>query len=207
MHKSHIVAAVALSCVVIVGDAPYSRGQTPFGGAVGARSRCGAKQPDLLVQELVEAQIAALERKSGGALMSPGERTVIPVYFHVITTASGGGNVSALIPAQMNVLNAAFAPAGFEFTLASQEVVGNDRWFFSAAGSPEEIEMKAQLRDGGTEALNIYTTNGDVYLGWATFPAYYNGFSAYDGVVLWWASLPGTGLEGEDPEEPDGWPW
>ena len=155
---------------------------------------------------LIEAQLAAFEQRTLGALRDADEDVVVPVHFHVITNASGGGNVSALLAAQMDVLNAAFAPAGFAFTLASQEVVRNDSWFFAAAGSPEEIEMKAKLRVGGTEALNIYTTNGDIYLGWATFPHDAKHFPEYDGVVLYWATLPGTGFEFPvDPaSEPDG---
>ena len=64
--------------------------------------------------------------------------------------------------------------------------------------------MKAALRKGGPESLNIYTTNGDIYLGWATYPFYYKFAPSYDGVVLWWAALPGTGLEGTSEDEPDG---
>ena len=65
--------------------------------------------------------------------------------------------------------------------------------------------MKAKLRVGGTEALNIYTTNGDIYLGWATFPHDAKHFLEYDGVVLYWATLPGTGFEFPSiPSEPDG---
>ena len=206
MHKFHVVAAVALSCVVIGGDAPYTRVQSPVSATIAARSRCGAKQPDALQQNLIEAQLATFEQRNPGALRDADENVVVPVHFHVITTASGGGNVTGLLAAQMDVLNAAFAPAGFAFTLASQEVVRNDTWFFAAAGSPEEIDMKAKLRVGGTEALNIYTTNGDIYLGWATFPHDAKHFLEYDGVVLYWATLPGTGFEfAVDPaSEPDG---
>ena len=196
MHKFHVVAAVALSCVVIGGDAPYTRVQSPVSATIAARSRCGAKQPDALQQNLIEAQLATFEQRNPGALRDADENVVVPVHFHVITTASGGpADVTGLLAAQMNVLNAAFAPAGFAFTLASQEVVRNDTWFFAAAGSPEEIDMKAKLRVGGTEALNIYTTNGDIYLGWATFPHDAKHFLEYDGVVLYWLTLPGTGFE------------
>ena len=187
MHKSHVVAAVALSCVVIAGDAPFTRVQSPVGATIAARTRCGAKQPDALQQGLIEAQLAAFEQRTSGALRDADESIVVPVHFHVITTASGGGNVSGLLAAQMDVINAAFAPAGFAFTLASQEVVRNDRWFFAAAGSPDEVEMKTKLRVGGTEALNIYTTSGDIYLGWSTFPHDAKHFLEYDGVVLDWA--------------------
>jgi hypothetical protein len=64
--------------------------------------------------------------------------------------------------------------------------------------------MKAALRQGGPEALNIYTTNGDVYLGWATPAFYYKFFPVEDGVVLYWATLPGTGFGGPVAGEPDG---
>jgi hypothetical protein len=128
----------------------------------------------------------------------------IPVYWHIITTASGQGNVSALVPAQMQVLNNEYAPSGFTFELASVQVVANNAWFFAEAGSADESAMKAALRRGGPDTLNIYTTNGDVYLGWATPAFYYKFFPSYDGVVLWWAAMPGTGLAGESPDEPDG---
>ena len=55
--------------------------------------------------------------------------------------------------------------------------------------------MKAALRNGGPESLNIDTTNGDVYLGWATFPFYYKSALRYDGVVLYFATRPGAGFD------------
>jgi hypothetical protein len=141
---------------------------------------------------------------NGIGLKDESSVVTIPVHWHVITTAAGGGNVASLIPAQMRVLNAAFAPSRFAFRLVSQQVIANDAWFFAAAGSAEELAMKESLRRGGPGDLNIYTTNGDVFLGWATLPFFYNFFPTYDGVVLWWAALPGTGLSGAAAEEPDG---
>jgi hypothetical protein len=106
----------------------------------------------------------------------------------------------------MQVLNDAYAGSRFSFDLRGVQVVTNNAWFYAAAGSTEEIAMKAALRRGGPETLNIYTTYGDVYLGWATFPAYYKFSPSYDGVVLYWATLPGTGFEISytTGEEPDG---
>jgi len=158
--------------------------------------RCGveATPPDQL--ELIEQ--AATSASDGGGIVT------VPVYFHVVTTTGGEGNVASLVPAQMAVLRDAYAGSKFAFDLKSVEVVASNAWYFAAAGSADEIAMKDALRKGGPESLNIYTTNGDVYLGWATLPFYYKFGPSYDGVVLWWASLPGTGLSGTTPEEPDG---
>jgi hypothetical protein len=134
----------------------------------------------------------------------PGSIVTVPVYWHVVTTTAGDGDVSALIPAQMQVLRDAYAGSKFAFDLKSVEVVANNAWFFAAAGSADEVAMKNALRKGGPDVLNIYTTNGDIYLGWATLPFYYKFGPSYDGVVLWWAALPGTGLSGAATEEPDG---
>jgi hypothetical protein len=104
----------------------------------------------------------------------------------------------------MQVLNDAYAGSKFTFDLKSVEVVNNPAWYFAEAGSADEVAMKNALRKGGPESLNIYTTNGDIYLGWATLAHDYKFAPSYDGVVLWWASLPGTGLEFPVAEEPDG---
>ena len=70
----------------------------------------------------------------------------------------------------MQVLSDAFAGSKFAFDLKTVEVVANNAWFFAELGSADEVAMKNALRKGGPESLNIYTTNGDVYLGWATLP-------------------------------------
>ena len=128
----------------------------------------------------------------------------VPVYWHVVTSSKGGGNVTARIPDQMNVLRDAYAGSQIAFDLQGVEVVANDAWYFAAAGSADEVAMKSALRKGGPDTLNIYTTLGDVYLGWATFPVDYKVAPSYDGVVLYWASLPGTGFEIPTTDEPDG---
>ena len=159
--------------------------------------RCAVKQPP-------PADLAAIEE----ALATRGgtdnnQFVTIPVYWHIITTTKGDGDVSGLVPAQMQVLNQAYAGSNFAFEVQSVQVIKNNAWYFSAIESAEEQQMKNTLRRGGPEALNIYTTNGDVYLGWATPGFYYKFFPKYDGVVLWWATLPGTGLSGAADEEHD----
>jgi hypothetical protein len=161
--------------------------------------RCAVRAPSADMQAMIEA--TANRSKPG-----KGQSVTVPVYWHIITTSDGEGDVSGLVTDQMQVLNTAFADSGFSFDLQEVEVVANDAWFLAEVGSDDEVAMKAALRDGGPESLNIYTTNGDVYLGWATFPFYYKFAPSYDGVVLYYATLPGTGFEFPytTGEEPDG---
>lgn len=160
--------------------------------------RCAVHDPSAAQQEAIEKEANRFGDRHEASFVT------IPVYWHVITTSRGGGNVSGLVDAQMTVLNEAFSGSGFIFQLAGKQVVANDVWFFAEAGSSDEQQMKAALRRGGPDTLNIYTTNGDVYLGWATFPFSYKFAPSYDGVVLWWAAMPGTGLAAPFPDEPDG---
>ena len=208
MHNTRIFRGLVAACLVsgiawfTSYDTSASRAtveqstQLPTPSIASRAERCAveATTPERL--ELIE-KAAGTSKDSGGVI-------TVPVHWHVVTTAGGGGNVAALIPAQMQVLRDAFAGSKVEFELKSSEVVANNAWFFAAAGSPDEVAMKSALRKGGPESLNIYTTNGDVYLGWATLPFYYKFGPGYDGVVLWWAAMPGTGLAGGHPDEPDG---
>ena len=54
--------------------------------------------------------------------------------------------------------------------------------------------MKRSLRQGGSNALNLYSTAGDVYLGWAYLPDISDrpGQEHLDGVVINYESIPGT---------------
>ncbi len=170
-----------------------------------AADRATIRADRCAVRQVLPAELAAIERELNARGGRDNNGFVnIPVYWNIITTSGGGGNVSSLVPAQMEVLNHEYANSGFTFKTAGLRVIANDEWFFAEAGSVEEQQMKAALRRGGPETLNIYTTNGDIYLGWATFPFDYRFAPTYDGVVVWYASLPGGGAGGTTPEEPDG---
>jgi hypothetical protein len=171
-------------------------GQLPELFQTRRESRCAVQDP-------TGAEILAIDDATKSTTDKGGVVT-IPVYWHIVTKTDGTGDVSALVPAQMQVLNDAYAGSRFAFATQSVRVIANDTWYAAALGSAEEAAMKTALRRGGPDALNIYTTNGDVYLGWATPAFYYKFFPSYDGVVLWWAAMPGTGLSGTANEEPDG---
>jgi hypothetical protein len=117
----------------------------------------------------------------------------INVYFHVITSTTGAGNVTdAQIQNQIAVLNGAFGSGGWSFTLAGTDRTANNAWYTMAHGSTAEAEAKAALRRGSADDLNIYTANlGGGLLGWATFPSDYSSQPSNDGVVVLYSSLPG----------------
>jgi hypothetical protein len=124
----------------------------------------------------------------------PGSIT-IPVYFHNVNngnTAAKGFVTDAQFQQQLDVLNAAYANTSFVFTLAGIDRTTNKNWFSRCDNGRNESQMKAALRQGGKNALNLYTCSpGSNLLGWATFPSGYNGAPSLDGVVVLHASLPG----------------
>jgi Pregnancy-associated plasma protein-A len=127
-----------------------------------------------------------------GAPPAPNTQT-INVYFHVITSTSGAGALSSQdINAQMSVLQAAFGPHGATLILGGTDYTANNAWFNLAQGSAAEQQMKAALREGSADDLNVYTSNlSDGLLGWATFPSDYQSRPSQDGIVVLYSSLPG----------------
>lgn len=120
----------------------------------------------------------------------------IDVYFHVIIGADGQGDVSdSVIASQIAALNAAFAPTGWQFALAAVDRTVNDQWFRMTPGSRAERFAKEALRQGSAEDLNVYTggLTASGLLGWSTFPDGYATNPDWDGVVLYYGSLPGGG--------------
>lgn len=117
----------------------------------------------------------------------------IPVYFHVITDANGsGGLTNTQIDAQMDVLDRAFSGSGFKFDEPIIDRTANRSWYNLRSGTKAERDMKSRLRQGGRNALNIYSANlGGGLLGWATFPSSYASNPKYDGVVILNTSVPG----------------
>ena len=121
------------------------------------------------------------------------ESRVIPVYWHNIRSATGTGGVTAQqITDSIAVLNAAYAGTSFSFSLVSTATHNNGTWYTAGYGSTAESQMKNALRQGGSNALNVYSNNmGGGLLGWATFPSSYASQPKMDGVVILQGSVPG----------------
>lgn len=164
----------------------------------GARGFDGGREP---------ASMSGGEEVPEGSRRNPrGFTATIPVYVHVLSsgpTAAEGNVPDRQVEQQVAVLNKSFAGiyggvrTPFSFALAGITRTRNAAWFAMGYGSNDERDAKAALRQGGADALNIYTTNGanDVLLGWATFPSSYGGQPTRDGVVVHYGSLPGGFIE------------
>jgi hypothetical protein len=176
-------------CNALASDYEYDAYVSRVGESEGLR-RCATLHPPIFERELIENEVR--DRMSqGGASLTPG--ATINVYWHTITNSSGQGGVSAQqINNQIAVLNGAFNSYGYTFVLAGTNVTANNTWYNVGHGSQAERNMKAALRQGSADDLNIYTANlGDDLLGWATFPSDYRRNASLDGVVLLNESLPG----------------
>jgi hypothetical protein len=160
-------------------------------GSASSAARGGVAREPALKQIVEELPASA---KGQGAQSLGG--VTIPVYFHVVH-AGGVGNISqAIIDAQMQVLNAAFAgfyggaATGFSFQLAGVTRTDNAAWHFAGPTTKEERDMKQALHQGGWNALNLYATTAGAYLGWAYFPGLPEAQQYLDGIVVDWESMP-----------------
>lgn len=165
--------------------------------AASFKDRCGTKQLSFEEMEAIQVQIE-------GARSRVRPSVTVPVWFHVINKGAGfaNGDVSdAMIRAQMRVLNDSYSGktggvgTGIAFELAGITRTTNAEWFTNLASLSVELEAKTALRQGGSDALNIYTADIP-YLGWAYFPTIltYPQYAILDGVVLHYGSLPGGDL-------------
>jgi hypothetical protein len=185
---------------------------------IDAGRRCSTRNVDDIEVDEIDKQARdngrALGRQGGGGgggggtdlarLYSNGSIT-IPVYFHVVYRSDGVGNIpDAWLDNQINAMNehytgldtpvyrTAAANTSFRFAKAGVTRTLNDSWYAAGPGSAAQTAMKNALHQGTADDLNFYTNSGGGYLGWATFPNEYAGAPAQDGVVCYWASLPGS---------------
>lgn len=169
--------------------------------APSSRQHCATK--DLEEGPAAQIQTALDQFNSGrsrGQIRKSGAVTV-PVYFHVVNKGKGISNGDVPMPmlrAQVDVLNEAYsgttggANTPYRFVLAGVDRTTNLNWFNAGPDTAAEREMKTALHIGNAAVLNFYTNNaGGFLLGWATFPFWYAGDPAMDGVVCLYSSLPG----------------
>ncbi|HXG26637.1 MAG TPA: zinc metalloprotease [Candidatus Binatia bacterium] len=127
-----------------------------------------------------------------------GMEVTVPIWFHVITNGTEGNLTDRQIRDQVAQMNAAFGgryggvDTGFAFTLAGVTRTNNATWYASQSGGAEHA-MKQALKVPGDNVLNVYTTSGGAYLGWAYLPEITDTAQAYlDGIVIDWRTVPGA---------------
>ena len=132
------------------------------------------------------------------AVVHPGFRATIPVRFHVFTDGDEGRLSEQDLRRQVNVLDVTFAgreggtDTGFGFTYAGVDYTDNATWFRALdPGTSVERSAKAATHTGDAATLNVWTTDGPSYLGFATFPSWYKRSPQLDGVVLDYKSFVG----------------
>ncbi len=122
----------------------------------------------------------------------------VPVYFHVVTDGADGNLSAKQIGSQITVLNRTFAgreggaTTGVTFELAAVTRTDDAVWYASRSAGAEH-EMQKALKQGGDNALNVSSTSGGAYLGWAYLPEITDTAQAYlDGIVIDWRTVPGA---------------
>jgi len=173
---------------------PLDQGSSPADSAsvAGFAGRDGkVREPDL---SQTHGDMPASAKGKAGAVFA----ATVPVYFHVITDGTVGDLTARQIDAQVAVLNKTFggreggARTGFSFELAGVTRTDDAVWFASRSGGAEHA-MKRALKQGGDNALNVYSTSGGGFLGWAYLPDITDTAQAYlDGIVFSWESVPGA---------------
>lgn len=200
--------AVALSTTAPAATgAPVATGAGASAGAAecvepsGARVKAGAAAAEPALYPARDAKKYGVVKDS--PRMADGS-VQIRTVFHVISaeplSAAERARKEAMVLDQVDVLNDSFAgttapdasDSPFRFRLVDLTWTVNPTWAQVAPGKVEK-QMKAALRQGGSETLNVYAADiGGGLLGWAYFPKdYNNGRDVWDGVVILDESMPG----------------
>jgi hypothetical protein len=116
----------------------------------------------------------------------------------VFTDGAEGRLSQSTLQKQISVLNKTYSGTGFSFVLVGSDTTDNATWFRKLdLGTSVERDAKAATRQGDAATLNIWTTDGPSYLGFATFPSDYKTAPQLDGIVIDYKSFPG-GSYGSD---------
>jgi hypothetical protein len=178
-------------CDTIAEDAVVETYASTLDADASPTGRCGTRHLPLADRLRIEEEVARQMFLSNTQYATGG---TIPVYWHVInngTSLSQGNIPDSQITSQLNVLNAAYAGTGWQFSLAATDRTTNSSWY-TCSGGTCETQMKTALRRGSADDLNIYSNNmGGGLLGWATFPSSYASSPNMDGVVILFSSVPG----------------
>jgi hypothetical protein len=132
--------------------------------------RCGTAEPSRTQLRKMPQILARWKQRVGADRRLQDAIITIPVYVHIIRRSDGtGGEVSAeQITLQIGKLNDSYI-GNFDFTLVGTDTTDNTSWYQAEADTPESLAMKTELKQGGTDTLNLYTTEAaSGVLGWVS---------------------------------------
>jgi len=157
--------------------------------------RCGFENPSAAERMTIESKLRAFRSSDRASLIqgiAVADR-VVPVYFHVITTNTGAGNIDdAKLTAQISALNASYAGSGFQFSLKGTNRTKNTTWYNSCDKSTVERQIRQALAVDPAHTFNVYLCGlGGGLLGRATFPSYFPEGNYMHGVVILNQTVPG----------------
>jgi hypothetical protein len=174
------------SLFVVYTASAFDRGCITKSLSVEQKNKIEAKSKAILIAKTSRLQFL------NESMNEPPAVIPISVHFHVISSNNTNEVTNATIDKQMEVLNAAYQSTGFLFNLKSTSSTVNSSWASIDPASDIQLEMKARLRQGGSNDLNVFsTTLIDGILGYATFPSSYQENPLDDGVVIDCQTLPG----------------
>jgi hypothetical protein len=192
------LAAPAFGSAASGGLPAWACSPADMAAGVGSLARGGIADSRGVIREKDTGQVA-MKLPASAVGKAPAEfSATVPVYFHVITKGSLGTLSDRDIANQIRVLNTTFGgreggdKTGFSFELAGVTRTDNAKWY-AMRGFGVENEMKRALKQGGDNALNVYSNTAGDYLGWAYLPSITDSNQAHlDGIVLDWESMPGV---------------
>jgi hypothetical protein len=194
-----LAANVALPGLAVGKEALPAWACGPDGGGVSARG--GFADGRGTIKEKDTGQVVQDMPASAKGKAPAGMTVSVPIFFHVITSGTTGNLTDAQLAGQVSQMNSAYSGAyggvstGFSFVLAGVTRTNNATWYASK-GAGAEHAMKTALKTGGDNTMNVYTTSGGGYLGYAYLPEITNTAQAYlDGVVIDWKTVPGASTE------------
>jgi hypothetical protein len=136
-----------------------------------AGARCVSTEPsDFEVQQSNDI-VREYRRNSGtNRHLQANAAKQIPVYFHIIRPSNlrTGAVSPEQIDNQIKVLNDAYEGV-FEFTLRMVDTTTNNQYYLATFGTNAERQMKSALRQGGANALNVYTSEPYVLFYYVAF--------------------------------------
>jgi len=148
--------------------------------------RCAMHDPN---EEEKEEALRVMERHKVDDVTWT-QKVTVPTYWHTIYQDKQGDLKDDTIADSIDILNKAFTD--FTFVVKVKTRTDNGSYWGIVNDFYVESMMKRELRQGGCDALNIYSTDlKDGLLGWATFPDSCADYKKDDGVVILYSSVPG----------------